>query len=275
MKRTFLARRNALLAPGGVSWGGAALATALLVLLLRLLAPGAFERLAVPAFAAADALSAASRSIAAGWSDRAALASANAALAEENRALAEENQALLQKAADLSALLGTGAPPPPGITAGVLARPPESPYDTLVLAAGSRAGVVRGMEAFGPGGIPLGVVGDVLPGLSRVTLFSAPGIETQGWLGKAPRTPVTLFGAGGGALRATLPRAAGAAVGDLVFAPGPGALPVGAVARVDSEPSSPSVTLRIAPAANLFSLSWVLLRDAGGALLTAATSTSL
>ena len=36
-----------------------------------------------------------------------------------------------------------------GILAGVVARPPESPYDTLVLAAGKNAGVTLGMEVFG------------------------------------------------------------------------------------------------------------------------------
>ena len=58
-----------------------------------------------------------------------------------------------------------------GIIAGIVARPPASPYDTLVLSAGSEEGVTLGMEAFGAGGVPLGVVSSVLANFSRVTLF--------------------------------------------------------------------------------------------------------
>ena len=56
-----------------------------------------------------------------------------------------------------------------------------------------------------------------------------------------------------------------------------GAVPIGAVARIDGNPSTPGVVLRVASAANLFSTAWVLLRDVGAAFrnsLLQATSTS-
>ena len=68
------------------------------------------------------------------------------------------------------------------------------------------------------------------------------------------------------------------AVGDTVFAPGPGMLSIGHVVRVESNPSSPGITLRIMPNVNLFSLGWVQLRDVGAEvrnLFSVATSTSL
>ncbi|MEK7077197.1 MAG: hypothetical protein AAB967_03125, partial [Patescibacteria group bacterium] len=78
--------------------------------------------------------------------------------------------------------------------------------------------------------------------------------------------PLAINGAGGGAINASVPRSAGISVGDPVFAPGSGMLPIGTVVRVESDPSSPSVTLRIMPALNLFSIAWVVIRDTGVSL---------
>ncbi len=274
MKKTFLTRRNALLNSSDVSWGAFALAAVVLVLCMRLLVPNAFWYVFTPAFRAADALAAGSHTFFSSFGDTAALSLRNEQLANENAALAGENQALSRKAESLGALSSGAAN---GITAGIVARPPASPYDTFVLATGSRGGVAPGMEAFGEGGVPLGIVSSVLTDFSRVTLFSAPGMLVDGWAGRA-HTPVTIIGSGGGVLRASVARAAGISVGDVVFVPGPGMLPVGSVVRVDSDPSSPVVTLQIQSALNLFSVSWVELRATGPAFTTTlswATSTPL
>ena len=269
MKRTFLAKRNALLSSEDVSWGALALAIVLLALLLRLLAPNIFWRIFTPLFQSANAFAVQSHAVIASFRDTTALALQNERLTIENAALASENSALAAKADNLSALFG--APPrerkkDSGILAGVVARPPESPYDTLVLAAGSTDGATLGMEAFGIGGVPLGVVSSITDDFSRITLFSAPGMITHGWVGVG-NLPLSIEGSGAGTFTASLPRSAGVSVGDKVFAPGQGALPIGTVARIDGDPSVPEVTLRITPALNPFSTSWVLLRDTGVSLL--------
>ncbi len=274
MKKTSLARRNALLLSGSLSWGALAFAFAVAMLLLRLLAPNLFWQAFAPVFQVSDTIGAKSHSFLTSFSDAAALAGQNEKLASENAALANQNAALLQKVANLSALLGdTGvAKSAPSILAGVVARPPESPYDTLVLAAGEKEGVVLGMEAFGDGGVPIGVVSKVESDFSRVTLFSSPGMLTSGSVGHG-NLPLTLSGAGAGALTASAARAADVAVGDTVFVPGPGMLPIGSVVRIDSDPLSPGVTLRIKPAVNPFTLAWVQLRATGVLPTTFATST--
>ncbi|TSA44444.1 rod shape-determining protein MreC [bacterium] len=269
MKKTFLAKRNALLSSTNISWGAYALIVAILTLLLRLIAPNFFWTLFTPVFRASDSLSQASHAFFNSFGDTAKLALQNEKLTNENSALALQNQALLQKANSLSGLARESR----GITAGVVARPPASPYDTLVLAGGSADGVTLGMEAFGDGGVPLGVITAVLADFSRVTLFSSSGMTLSGWVGRT-NLPVTITGAGAGAMRASVARSAGITSGDIVFAPGPGQLPIGSVARVDSDPSSPSVTLRIMPALNLFSVAWVTLRDTGSALRGALSSTT-
>ena len=267
MKKTFLTKRNALLSSADVSWGVLALAFVILVLGVRLLAPNFFWYVFTPVFRSADALSADSHLFFSGFKNTAELSLQNEKLLDENTTLTLENQALLQKEAELGDL-AAGGNTLSGIPAGVVARPPESPYDTLVLAEGTNAGIALGMEAFGAGGVPIGVVSSVLANFSRVTLFSSPGMRTSGWIGSAD-IPLIIIGSGAGAISASFARSANIAVGDVVFAPGPGMLPIGKVARIDSDPSSPSMTLHITPALNLFSISWVVVRNTGISLLGA------
>jgi len=274
MKKTYSAKHKAFLFPENFSWGICALVFAVLVFLLRLCAPNLFLRIFAPVFHASDALAGESHSIISGFRNTGALAAENERLAQENSILANENQALLQKMANISALTGSVASGKntSRILAGVIARPPESPYDTLVIAGGTNDKITLGMEVFGNGGVPIGVVSSVLSDFSRVTLFSAPGVVMNGWVGRT-NMPVTVIGAGAGAMTVTMPRSAGSAVGDAIFISGPGMLPIGKIARIDGNPSLPSVTLRIAPALNLFSIAWVELRDTGRTLLLSATST--
>jgi len=138
-------------------------------------------------------------------------------------------------------------------------------YDTLVLSAGTHAGINKGMGVYGVGGLPLGVVSGVTSDFSRATLFSSPGVSVAAWVGN-DHTPITLVGAGGGAYTARLPRSASIAVGDAVFLSGPGAIPVGTVIRVGGEASDPLATLFIRPATNPFSITWVTLREVGATL---------
>lgn len=276
MKKTFLARRNALLSSASFSWGFAALASVLFILLVRFLAPNTFWYAFSPVLRGADALAAEGHAIFSGFGDATKLTLKNDQLARENAALSNESQALLQKTADLEALLGSSANrSAQGIIAGVVARPPASPYDTLELSEGRNAGITLGQEAFGIGGVPLGVVTSVLNDFSRVSLFSSPRMTVHGWVGRG-NIPLSIHGAGAGTLEASAARSAGIAVGDVVSAPGPGALPIATVVRVDSDPSSPSVTLQIQSAINPFSVTWVELRNTGAAFtasLSWATST--
>ena len=275
MRKTFLAKRNALLTTKGVSWGIFLTLLVCSLLFLRVLAPDAFWKLFMPAFGVPHAFSTKTDAIFSGFRDTAALAQDNARLEDENHALASQDQMLTQKLKNVTALLSTreARETIPGVLAGIIARPPESPYDVLVIAAGENDGVVIGMEAFGERNTPIGIVTSVLKDVSYVTLFSASGVTTEGWVGSA-NTPITIFGAGGGVMEASTVRDANVSVGDAVFVPGPGMLSVGSVVRLDSDPLSPEVKLRIMPAANFYGLSWVVVRATGTVPTTFATSTS-
>ncbi|MFZ2167575.1 MAG: rod shape-determining protein MreC [Minisyncoccia bacterium] len=273
MKKTFLVKRNALLSGRSFSWGALALAFSILALLVRLIAPDIFWQSFAPFSRVSDVVATKSHAFLSSFNDVAVLAERNETLVSENAALAIENQTLAQKVATLSSLVGASGPrTESSILADVVVRPPVSPYDTLVLAAGMSQGVALGMEAFGEGGVPIGVVSSVGDDFSRVTLFSAPGVVTSGWVGQES-IPLALVGAGAGAMSASVARAAGVSLGDVVFVPGPGQLPLGSVVRIDSDPLSPGVTLRIQLATNLFSLSLVALRATGVTGVAFATST--
>ncbi len=259
MKRTYLAKRNAILSRENLSWGSGALAFALIMLVLRLVAPDAFVASVTPAIRLSQAMTAGSRTFFSSFADVAALSAKNENLMIQNVAFANENQMLMQKVADLTALFREVGASAESIVAGVTLRPPESPYDTFLVNVGSNSGVTLGMGAFGPGGVPLGSVTEVAEKSARITLFSAPGMHTGGWVGTA-KIPLALTGHGGGVLDAVVSRSAPIVVGDIVYVPGPGALPIGSVMRIDSDPTSPSVTLRIKNALNLFSVMWVELR---------------
>jgi cell shape-determining protein MreC len=180
-------------------------------------------------------------------------------LVRENQALETENATLAARAADLERLLGNRTERTGGVLAGVLAHPPVSPYDVLVVDQGSNAGIHIGAVAYGPGGIPLGKVTSADAKTSRVTLYSHTGNVTEGWAGPN-RIPVKLTGTGAGGFDAEIPGTAGAQVGDQVFVPGPGALPIATITEVVTDPSSPSVVLRIRSQVNPFSLTWVTIQ---------------
>jgi cell shape-determining protein MreC len=274
MKKTFLARRNTLLSSANFSWGFFVLSFAVLMVLVRFATPNFFMQAIAPAFRASSSLSAGADALLSNFENTAKLAADNEELKKENAALAEENRTLLESSKSIGALQGPGSAGG-GIFAGVVARPPTSPYDTLVLSGGSKSGIIVGQEAFGNGGTPIGIVSSVLPDFSRVTLFSAPNILVDGWVGTSS-VPITIIGSGGGTMHASLARSATVEVGDTVFVSGPGMIPVGAVAAIDSDPSSPSITLRIQSAVNIYSVTWVALRSTGAAFassLSWATST--
>jgi len=256
MKRIFLTKRNAIFSPAGFSWGITALALIVTLLLMRLFLPELFLRLAAPFIGVGDSITNEFSNLSAGFDSNAALARANENLLAENIALSLENTALAARAADLEKLQGSVPPAVASVVAGVIARPPESSYDTFVIAAGANDGVKPGDSVYGPGGVPIGKVSNISASSAHVALFSSAGTETDGWVGAA-RIPLAIFGNGGGTFSASVSRAAGIVVGDAVYAPGPGALPVGSVVRIDGDPASPMLSLRITPAINIFSITWV------------------
>lgn len=231
--KTQFSRRTKLVTPGAALSIGALVLLALLFVLLRAFAPSALSFLASPFLYAGSTLS----SFVSLPGDGARLA----ALSVENEALRNEN-----------ALLRSGIAPEKGTAVRVLSRPPMTPYDVLLLDAGTDAGIYDGMRVYAHG-IPIGRIEGAGRASAKAALFSASGVATEAWAGKN-RTPLTLVGAGAGSFRADAPREAGILEGDTVYL---GSIPMGTVASVETHASAPRAVISIRPLANIFSLTEV------------------
>lgn len=261
MKRQFYPSPSGFRRAPGVA---VVVATGVLVLgvlfvLLRVVAPGILAVATTPLWQAGTMLGAVVESSTGGFTNTATLTRERDALAAQNQVLSNENAVLAAKLGDFALLMGTATSTLSsikGTPAGVLSRPPITPYDTLIVQMPAGRPAHQGDMVMALGGIPVGTVESVQGSVAHVQLYSSPGVVTAGWIGTV-RAPVELTGVGSGAFTATLSKDAVVAEGDSVYSPGPGALPLGTVVRVDRDPSSPLVTLQIRPLVNPFSLTWV------------------
>ncbi len=243
--------------PSGVYMAGFFLVlVGVIILGLRFFAPSALTYLVTPVWQFGNAITNGLHTYGSALADKEDLVRERDMLIAENQALEESNRGLSSQVQDLSHLVGSRSVSAVRILAGVLARPPTVPYDTFIVDRGTDGGVVPGAFVFAPGGVPIGTVESAERTTARIALFSAPGKISEGWVGEK-RIPITLTGLGTGAFSASLPRESSVAVGDIVYLPGPGALPVGTIVRVDTDPSSPRALVHVAPYINLFSLTWL------------------
>ncbi|MGH7936138.1 MAG: rod shape-determining protein MreC [Chthoniobacterales bacterium] len=180
-----------------------------------------------------------------------------AQLASTTLALADRD-ALYQQNLFLKAQLGRDAAAPT-ILAGVIMRPPGTPYDTLMVDAGARDGVGLGDGVFAGGTAQIGTVSAVYDTTSRVLLFSSPGSEYQTLLRGS--VPLTLVGQGAGSMEGELPLDTPAVVGDSVVLPSIAGGFVGAVSHIDIPPGGSFKTLYVQLPASIFSLQFVEIRQ--------------
>lgn len=256
MKRLYSRNDNRGLLSGGRAVVAVIAIVVVVLLILRLAFPGALVSLARPLWGTGTFLSAAVGSATLSFEDSESVRKERDRLASELEAKTIENATLQTKLEDITRLIGSEAEAQNRVVAGVLARPPVALYDTLIIASGSRDGVKENALVYGVGGVPIGTISRLQDDSAYVSLYSRPGRETAAFVGEV-RTPLTLIGTGSGAFRAVLAKDAPAVVGDLVFVPGPGALPIGSVSKIIVDPSSPEAIVFIKPLANPFSVSWV------------------
>ena len=102
------------------------------------------------------------------------------------------------------------------VVAAVLTHPPQTPYDVIIIDAGSDESIILGSQVHLPEGPVLGVVSEVFPRRARVRLFSAAGEETNAVL-ERNNIPVVLVGTGGGNFKMILPRDIAVEKGDRIL----------------------------------------------------------
>ncbi|MEX2514843.1 MAG: rod shape-determining protein MreC [Candidatus Paceibacterota bacterium] len=124
----------------------------------------------------------------------------------------------------------------------VIGRPPQSPYDTLVISIGADRGVELGAGVWWPAGVYLGEVVDVRSETSIVQLVSSSGVEHPAFVGQ---TPIKLHGRGGDELYAEVSENLDIAIGDAVISD-VYELPIGVVATIRELPTTNQKALYIA-----------------------------
>ncbi len=114
----------------------------------------------------------------------------------------------------------------------ILAKPNITPYDTLIIDAGSDDGVKPDMRVFVDGNVLVGEIESVESNSSRVLLYSAPGNISQVVYGNTGRF-FNARGTGNGTFEVDVARDVTVAVGDMFFYPGLTNMPLGVARKID------------------------------------------
>lgn len=205
-----------------------------------------------------------------GVSERLSLTSAflrsRLTLSEENRNLRKQIDELESRIVrldsiekeyyDLISLYGRTDSRSETILGNVVAKPPQSPYDTLIIDAGKVNSVEPGYFAYAPGGLPLGRVDQVSADFSRVVAFSNVGEITQAVIERTG-SALELSGIGGGNMQALVSQDLDVEIKDMILLPQFGGQVVGEVISVESRVTGATKELLIRLPANIFNLRWV------------------
>ena len=138
----------------------------------------------------------------------------------------------------------------------VLSKPPQSPYDTLVLDVGSTDGVVVGDKVYLSGDVILGLVTAVTPHTSLVTLFSSSSQKEELVLERTGAS-FEVTGAGQANLEVATPKDTDVLWGDSFVYPSLSPAVVGSVYYIDTTSQSSFKTIYIRIPGNVFAAKWV------------------
>lgn len=142
------------------------------------------------------------------------------------------------------------------VVASVLTRPPQTPYDVIIIDAGSNESVTIGSEVSLPEGPILGIISEVFPKNAKVKLYSASGQETNAVL-ERNNIPVILVGTGGGNFRLSLPRDIAVEKGDRILSSDITARHLATVGEISVEPTDSFQEVLAQSPTNIFTLRFV------------------
>lgn len=146
-----------------------------------------------------------------------------------------------------------------GVLGHVTTLPNRSIYDTFVIDAGTKEGIVVGQTVYGFGTIALGTITDVALEHATAQLFSASGRETSGSVGPN-NVNVTLTGRGGGEYEVRLPRDLQFTTGEVIAYQSVHTAVLASIERIATDPRDPFQKLIAKAPINLQALKWVIVR---------------
>ncbi len=142
---------------------------------------------------------------------------------------------------------------PGEVVASILTHPPQSPYDLLIIDAGTNEGVVVGSTVALIDGPLIGTVSDTFSSNAKVKLYSSAGEQTPAILERGNES-VILEGRGGGNFHIKVPREVNVQVGDRVVSAGVSYSLLAVVESVEVAPTDAFKEVLARSPANIFSI---------------------
>lgn len=166
-----------------------------------------------------------------------------------------EYEVLVKENSELKALFGRDNLKNKIITK-IVSKPPRSPYDTLIIDAGSRDGVKKDSLVYISNNVVVGKVSDVLENSSVVTLFSTGGYKQESMLERTGAV-FELIGKGNANLSIELPKDTDIVWGDVFLYPSVDSSIIGNVYYIDTNSQSAFKTVFIRVPGNVFESKWL------------------
>ncbi len=138
----------------------------------------------------------------------------------------------------------------------VIAKPPQSPYDVLIIDVGNDHGVGVGESVYGPGEILVGRVNEVTDSSSKVVLFSSVGEKSDVTVERTSES-ISIIGTGGGNLEAEAAQEMDIIIGDTVVLPQFNGAIIASVVSIDTSVTSAFKRVLLKSPLNIFSFRWV------------------
>lgn len=197
----------------------------------------------------------------------------NSYILKDKEALAEENSKLKEKISELESdllsldvlkeenselksVLGRKNSGRRSMTASVILRPPQVPYDIIIIDIGADSGVKEGMQVGAYGDILLGFVDKVFEDKARVRFYSSPGQEINVLINKSNIFSIA-GGRGGGNFEIILPRVDEVEIGSLVVTPGSNQFIIGIVEFIEADMADAFQKVLFRTPLNIQELKWV------------------
>ena len=158
--------------------------------------------------------------------------------------------------ASLKEILGRKDPKTPMTLAAILEKPNQSPYDTLLVDAGTAEGIKIGNTVFALGDVPIGRISDIYQDSAKVVLFSNPGETTQAST-EGSNTSMQLVGRGGGNFEIIMPKDFVLQEGAQVVLPGIHPYVLAIVQKIISDPRNPFTKALLISPVNIQQLKFV------------------
>lgn len=145
------------------------------------------------------------------------------------------------------------------LAARVISRPPKSPYDILVVDAGSERGIKNGMQVWAYDNILIGYIFEVFVNSSKIKLASFPGDEISAVLFSS-NSQIIATGRGNGNFEIKIPKSIEVNAGEKVVTFGSNSMLLGIIDKIEINPSDPFQRLYFRFPFNLQELKYVAIK---------------